>query len=74
MIKRRIVKLSDIHKTIGNYLYQFGDADVQSIATHCNHPDKLQFTLNLADLNTADLKASGIDICYEEVDTPNEVS
>lgn len=44
-----MVKLSEIHNAIGNYLYMYGDKDVTSIATW-NGTAPVQYTFNLHDI------------------------
>ena len=50
MKTKRVVKLSELHQIIGNYLYMYGDANITSIATHTNGDPKnhLKYSLRLA--------------------------
>lgn len=72
-MKKRIVYLTDLYAKIGSYLKLYGDANVTSISTHCNHPKNLYYTLNVTDLDTD--KERKIDIPYKEIDIDeNKVS
>ena len=53
MKTKRVVKLSELHQIIGNYLYMYGDANIASIATHCNGDPKnhLNYSLHLAPID-----------------------
>jgi len=53
MKTKRVVKLSELHQIIGNYLYMHGDANITSIATHTNgHPkNQLKYSLRLAPID-----------------------
>ena len=62
MINKRITLLSDLHKLIGNYLYENGDANIVSIMTH-NSGDinnKKKYSLVLRDVK-ADPHGFGIE-------------
>ena len=64
---RRKVKLSELYKEIGNYLYANDDVDVFSIATHCNSENHIQYTLKLCDLKSDSFEVIGeINVKYEE--------
>ena len=65
---RRKVKLSELYKEIGKYLDANGDADVVSIATHCNSAKHIQYTLELCDLKNDSFDVIGkISVKYEEI-------
>ena len=53
MKTKRVVKLSELHQIIGNYLYMYGDANIASIATHTNgDPENhLKYSLHLAPID-----------------------
>ena len=53
MKTKRIVKLSELHQIIGNYLYMYGDANVASIATHTNGDlnNHLKYSLHLTPID-----------------------
>lgn len=53
MKTKRVVKLSELHQIIGNYLYMYGDANIVSIATHTNgdHKNHLKYSLHLAPID-----------------------
>lgn len=53
MKTKRVVKLSELHQIIGNYLYMYGDANITSIATHTNGDPKnhLKYSLHLAPID-----------------------
>lgn len=45
-----MAKLSEIYKTIGNYIELHGDKDVTSIASHCGSSE-YEYTFNLNDIH-----------------------
>lgn len=53
MKTKRVVKLSELHQIIGNYLYTCGDANIESIATHTNgNPNNhLKYSLHLSPID-----------------------
>lgn len=53
MKTKRVVKLSELHQIIGNYLYMYGDANIASIATHTNsdHNNHLKYSFCLTPLD-----------------------
>lgn len=53
MKTKRVVKLSELHQIIGNYLYMYGDADITSIATHTNGDpnNHLKYSFHLAPID-----------------------
>ena len=69
MKTKRITLLSDLHKLIGNYLYENGDANIVSIMTH-NSGDinnKKKYSLVLRDVK-ADPYAAGIEEKFLTID------
>lgn len=64
---KRITKLSELYKQIGNYLKQYGDADILSIATHSANEEHIRYSLNLTDIDREDFTHIGaISVCYED--------
>ena len=53
MKTKRIVKLSELHQIIGNYLYMHGDANIASIATCTNsdYNNHIKYKFNLTPIN-----------------------
>ena len=49
-----MAKLSEIYKTIGNYIELHGDKDVTSIASHCGSSE-YEYTLNLHDIHKGNM-------------------
>lgn len=71
MNTKRITYLSELHKIIGNYLYEHGDADIRSIGTHCNrdHSNHLKYSLLVHNFKESDeWKEDRICIDYHNVD------
>ena len=64
---RRRVMLSDLYKEIGEYLEKNGDADIVSIATHCNSPKHIQYSFDLCSLGNDSFNVIGkIYVKYKE--------
>ena len=71
MKTKRITKLSDIHKLIGNFLYMHGDADVTSIATHTNSDsnDRTKYSFHLHPINSSENNMADEEIIFVNYDT-----
>lgn len=69
MSNKRVTLLSELHKLIGNYLYENGDANIVSIMTH-NSGDinnKKKYSLVLRDVK-ADPYAAGVEEKFLTID------
>ena len=69
MNNKRVTLLSELHKIIGNYLYENGDANIVSIMTH-NSGDinnKKKYSLVLRDVK-ADPCAAGVEENFITID------
>lgn len=73
MNNKRVTLLSDLHKIIGNYLYEHGDANIVSVMTH-NSGDinnKKKYSLILRDVKAdpyaADVEEKFLTIDYRDV-------
>lgn len=73
MKTKRVTLLSELHKIIGNYLYENGDANIVSIMTH-NSGDinnKKKYSLVLRDVKAdpyaADVEEKFLTIDYRDV-------
>lgn len=66
MKTKRITKLSDIHKMIGNFLYMHGDADVTSIATHTNSDlnDHTKYSFHLHPISGSENSVADEEIIF----------
>lgn len=79
MKTKRVVKLSELHQIIGNYLYMNGDANIASIATHTNsdHNNHLKYSFCLTPLDRV-LKLNEeedvLTIDYHEVPIKESIS
>lgn len=71
MKTKRITKLSDIHKMIGNFLYMHGDADVTSIATHTNSDlnDHTKYSFHLHPISGSENSIADEEIIFVNYDT-----
>ena len=73
MKTKRITLLSELHKLIGNYLYENGDANIVSIMTHNSGDinDKKKYSLVLRDVKAdpyaADVEEKFLTIDYRDV-------
>lgn len=63
------VKLSNLYNEIGNFLREYGDADIRGIASCSGYDDKTTYLLRLADLNSFDTTkyVGEIRIRYEDI-------
>lgn len=69
MKTKRITLLSELHKLIGNYLYENGDANIVSIMTHNSGDinDKKKYSLVLRDVK-ANPYAAGVEENFLTID------
>lgn len=73
MKTKRVTLLSELHKLIGNYLYENGDANIVSIMTHNSGDinDKKKYSLVLRDVKAdpyaADVEEKFLTIDYRDV-------
>lgn len=79
MKTKRIVRLSELHQIIGNYLYMHGDADITSIATHTNGDpnNHLKYSLHLAPIDREMLPNEDEDVLginYHEISIKENIS
>ena len=64
---KRITRLSELYVQIGQYLAQYGDADIASIATHNTNNKQVKYTLHLTDVNSDWTTETGvITVHYED--------
>lgn len=63
------VKLSNLYNEIGNFLREYGDADIRGVSFCSGYDDKTTYLLRLADLNSFDTTKSvgEIRMRYEDV-------
>ncbi len=69
-MKRRVTKLSQLAAKINAYILLNGDADIISIGSHSNSPEKIQYSFDLKPLNDEtwnNVQSKAIKITYDEI-------